>query len=170
MVTLNIKEISNYYKSGNYPKYIITQITEGTNKFKEMKKQYDAIEDKITSHIKSFPDTKNKLWTISLLHSKIENGEQQLDNIISQLEIIRDWNNLPRYRKRTFLEAVYDCKEFTGDKWNNMDNLIKQVYNINKEYYTGVTDSEYLSCTHELIQPLYKINNNLTRITRKYKI
>ena len=168
-----IKAIEHEYKSGDYPKYIITQITEGTNKFKEYKKEYDTIEEKMVSNLKSKErdeKTKQDLWKLELLHSKLEEGEKQLDIVNEQLETIRDWDDLPRNRKRRFIETVYDCRDFTMDRWNSMDDLIKDIRKINKENDNGVTDSEYLSCTNNLLQPLYKIDNNLERITEKYKI
>lgn len=167
------KAIDEYYKSGDYPKYIITQITEGTDKFKQYKKEYDTIEEKIVNHLKSKEQdekVKQDLWTISLLHTILEDGERQLDDVNERLEIIRDWDKLPQTDKRRFIETVYDCTDFTMDRWNRMDNLIKDIRKINKENDNGVTDLDYLSCTNELTQPLYKLNNNLKKITEKYKI
>lgn len=166
-----IKAIEEQYKSGDYPKYIITQISEGTEKFKEYKKEYGTIEEKIVSNLKSKEQdeqTKQDLWKIELLHSKLEEGEKQLDTVNEQLETIKDWDKLSRSQKRRFLENVYDCRDFTMDRWNNMDDLIRDIRKINKENDNGVSDLDYLSCTNELLQPLYKIDNNLQRITEKY--
>lgn len=118
--TLKINEINEYYKSGDYPKYIITQITTGIDKFKSIKKEYDLLEEQLTQNIQSKEQdkkTKDDLWKITMLHLEIDTGEKALDELNNQLELIREWD-----------------------------------------------------CTRELMQPLYKIGNNLDRIKTKYKM
>lgn len=118
--TLKINEINEYYKSGDYPKYIITQITTGIDKFKSIKKEYDLLEEQLTQNIQSKEQdkkTKDDLWKITMLHLELDTGEKALDELNNQLELIREWD-----------------------------------------------------CTRELMQPLYKIGNNLDRIKTKYKM
>lgn len=171
--TLKINEINEYYKSGDYPKYIITQITTGIDKFKSIKKEYDLLEEQLTQNIQSKEQdkkTKDDLWKITMLHLELDTGEKALDELNNQLEIIREWDNLPRSTKRRFLELVQDCNEFSEDRWGTKDNHIKDIKKINKEYNYIVDDLELSRCTRELMQPLYKIGNNLDRIKTKYKI
>lgn len=172
-ITLNIQEIEEYYKSGDYPKYIITQISEGTDKFLKVKEEYDGIEQRIVDDLKSREQdekTKEELWKIEQLHSYLETGEKGLKELNKHLEILRKWDKLDTKNKEMFIDDLQDCMDFTMDRWNTKDTLIKDIRQINKEYDNGVTDTEFLSCTNELLQPLYKIDNNLQRIQEKYKI
>lgn len=171
--TLKINEINEYYKSGDYPKYIITQITTGIDKFKSIKKEYDLLEEQLTQNIQSKEQdkkTKDDLWKITMLHLELDTGEKALDELNNQLELIREWDNLPGSTKRRFLELVQDCNEFSEDRWGTKDNHIKDIKRINKEYNYIVDDLELSRCTRELMQPLYKIGNNLDRIKTKYKM
>ena len=172
-IILKIDEIDKYYKSGDYPKYIITQISEGTDKFLQVKSEYDGIEKRIVDDLKSREQdekVKQDLWKIEQLHSYLETGENGLKELNQHLEIIREWDKLDYKTKEMFIDELQDCMDFTMDRWNTKDTLIKDIRKINKEYDNGVTDLEYLSCTNELLQPLYKIDNNLQRIQDKYKL
>ena len=171
--TLGIKEFDEYYKSGDYPKYIITQISEGTKKYKETKKEYDGIENRIQEDLAGREDPENQYkdfkWKLKSLHDYLDTGEKQLDLVNEHIDMIYNWKNLTKTQRRQFLDAVVDCRDFTEDRWNTKENLIKEIRKYNKELDNGVTDHEYISCTNYLLEPLYKIDNNLQRIQRNYK-
>ena len=179
--TLNIKDLS--LLKSNPKKYYMKKLDEDTTLIDE---ETSTVKHPVTERARNVGATGKKGETYEkdgesyfdvtyrdgtkLTYHAGEEGEKQLDNVNEQLETIRDWDKLPRSQKRRFIENVYDCRDFTMDRWNSMDDLIKDIRKINKENDNGVSDLDYLSCTNGLLQPLYKIDNNLQRITEKYGI
>ena len=171
---LTIQEIAKlksrpqeYYKSGDYPKYIVTQITDGITEFHEAKKDYYKLMDKMFNGKEDLYSDECLTYYMRL-DGNMEEADDRfgiLKNIINNLY---DWDNLSRRKKEELINLAYDCKDYTEGRGYDSYDLIDKIYYENMKTDNGVSTKEYRETTTELLKPFRKLDNNLDRLIRKY--